>query len=203
MLKKLLLFFMGLFIIQIGVAMFLELNLGSDPFTIFTQGIAGLMGITPGAANRILTGIIFFIILMVSRKNIHIGTFLSIIGVGILLDCMLALIGPMQLSQYPLVMRILLFMVACIIIGIGIPVLKCGDLGVPPNDLIYFTVMDVLDKPYGKVRMAVDLLFAAGGIALGGVIGIGTILCILILGPIVQYFLPKIEKLSERFLGTY
>ena len=32
MLKKLLLFFMGLFIIQFGVALFLELNLGSDPW---------------------------------------------------------------------------------------------------------------------------------------------------------------------------
>ena len=83
MLKKLLLFFMGLFIIQFGVALFLELDLGSDPFTIFTQGMAGLLGITPGAANRLLTAVIFLIIFILDRKNIHIGTFLSILCVGV------------------------------------------------------------------------------------------------------------------------
>ncbi len=59
MLKKLLLFFMGLFIIQFGVALFLELNLGSDPFTIFTQGMAGLLGITPGATEQIINSYYF------------------------------------------------------------------------------------------------------------------------------------------------
>lgn len=203
MLKKLLLFFMGLFIIQLGVAIFLELNIGSDPFTIFTQGVAGLLGTTPGAANRILTTIIFFVILLTNRKNIHIGTFLSIVCVGVVLDWMLVLITSMQLSVYPLPIKVVLFMIACIIIGIGVPILKCATLGVPPNDLVYFTIMDVLDKPYGKIRMITDILFAVIGISLGGIMGIGTILCILLLGPIVQFFFPKIEKLTDQFLGTY
>lgn len=201
MLKKLLLFFMGLFIIQFGVALFLELNLGSDPFTIFTQGIAGLLGITPGAANRLLTGTIFLVIFMVDRKNIHIGTFLSILCVGVVLDEMLVLIAPFELSTYPLLIKIIMFVGACIIIGIGVPILKCGLLGVPPNDLIYFTVMDFWGKPYGKVRMMTDILFAIVGIAFGGVMGLGTLLCILLIGPIVQFFFPKIEKLSNAFLG--
>lgn len=203
MFKKLLLFFMGLFIIQLGVAIFLELNIGSDPFTIFTQGVAGLLGTTPGAANRLLTTLIFLVILMTNRKNINMGTFLSIVCVGVVLDGMLVLITPIQLSAYPLLIKIVLFMLACIIIGIGVSILKCATLGVPPNDLVYFTMMDVLDKPYGKVRMITDILFAVIGISLGGIIGIGTILCILLLGPIVQFFLPKIEKLTNRFLGTY
>lgn len=201
MLKKLLLFFMGLFIIQFGVALFLELNLGSDPFTIFTQGMAGLLGTTPGAANRLLTAVIFLIIFMLDRKNIHIGTFLSILCVGVVLDWMLLIVAPFQLSTYPLVIKIILFIIACIIIGIGVPILKCATLGVPPNDLIYFTVVDFLSKPYGKVRMVTDILFAIVGIMLGGVIGIGTLLCIFLLGPIVEFFFPRIERFTETFLA--
>lgn len=71
----------------------------------------------------------------------------------------------------------------------------------PPNDLVYFTVVDFLSKPYGKVRMVTDILFAIVGIMLGGVIGIGTLLCIFLLGPIVEFFFPRIERFTETFLA--
>ena len=37
--KRVILFFIGMSVIQFGVAMFLETNIGSDPFTVFTQGL--------------------------------------------------------------------------------------------------------------------------------------------------------------------
>lgn len=38
--KQMMVWFVGLIVIQVGVALFLSLNLGSDPFTLFTQGVA-------------------------------------------------------------------------------------------------------------------------------------------------------------------
>ena len=38
--KRLVLFFIGMSIIQFGVAVFLQTSIGSDPFTIITQGLA-------------------------------------------------------------------------------------------------------------------------------------------------------------------
>ena len=35
--KRLVLFFIGMSIIQFGVAVFLQTSIGSDPFTVFTQ----------------------------------------------------------------------------------------------------------------------------------------------------------------------
>lgn len=40
LLKRIILFFVGMSIIQFGVALFLKTNIGSDPFTVFTQGLA-------------------------------------------------------------------------------------------------------------------------------------------------------------------
>ena len=42
-LKRIILFFLGVFIIQLGVAIFLKTNIGSDPFTVFTQGLSFLL----------------------------------------------------------------------------------------------------------------------------------------------------------------
>ena len=49
--------------------------------------------------------------------------------------------------------------------------------------------------------MVTDILFAIVGIMLGGVIGIGTLLCIFLLGPIVEFFFPRIERFTETFLA--
>ena len=59
--KKLIFFFLGLWIIQIGVAIFIGTKIGSDPFTVFTQGIANVLNITPGRANMVIT-FIFLVI---------------------------------------------------------------------------------------------------------------------------------------------
>ena len=39
LIKRLVLFFIGMSIIQFGVALFLKTSIGSDPFTVFTQGL--------------------------------------------------------------------------------------------------------------------------------------------------------------------
>ena len=44
--KRLILFFIGMSIIQLGVALFLKTNIGSDPFTVFTQGLATVLNRT-------------------------------------------------------------------------------------------------------------------------------------------------------------
>ena len=86
---QLIIFFLGLWIIQCGVAIFLNANIGSDPFTLFTQGVSKTLNITPGNANRIITLIILFVLLLLDRSNINIGTFLSIICAGPILDGMI------------------------------------------------------------------------------------------------------------------
>lgn len=76
----------GITILQIGVALFLRLGLGSDAFTMFTQGVASKLVISTGAANRSLTLVFWEIILILDRKQIRIGTFLAIVVAGIILD---------------------------------------------------------------------------------------------------------------------
>lgn len=44
--KRLVLFFIGMSIIQFGVAVFLQTSIGSDPFTVFTQGLATVLNKT-------------------------------------------------------------------------------------------------------------------------------------------------------------
>ena len=88
--KRIVLFFLGMSIIQLGVALFLKTNIGSDPFTVFTQGLsmalnktgvkdfslvqmlAGKSEITPGIANMIILIVLFVIILTLIVDSLRI-----------------------------------------------------------------------------------------------------------------------------------
>ena len=104
LIKRLVLFFVGMSIIQFGVALFLKTSIGSDPFTVFTQGLATVLNktglknlsivhmisgsaeVTPGVANMIILIILFIGILIVDMKKIKIGTLICVVGVGPIID---------------------------------------------------------------------------------------------------------------------
>ena len=53
---------------------------------------------------------------------------------------------------------------------------------------------------FGVVRVLVDLCFAGAGFALGGVLGLGTVICAFLVGPAAQIFLPVSGRLCKFFL---
>ena len=114
LIKRVILFFLGMSIIQLGVALFLKTSIGSDPFTVFTQGLAlslnetglketslvemvsGGNGVTPGVANMIILIVMFIVIFVVERKRINIGTIICVVGVGAIID-----FGVNVISYFP------------------------------------------------------------------------------------------------------
>lgn len=191
----------GVIIIQFGVAIFLELNLGTDPFTILTQGIARTFYITPGMANRILTLGMLAILFFIDRKYINIGTIIAIIAVGFVLDGMIGLVAPLHLGNMLFGIRIVILVIAGIIIGIGFPIMKLAGLGLAPNDVIYMSIVENLHKPYGMVRMCVDALYLILGYLLNGVVGIGTVFCVVCLGPMMGFLMNRLEKPIVKIIG--
>ena len=117
--KRLILFFLGISVIQFGVAIFLETSIGSDPFTVFTEGlakvlsktplastslvemIAGKHEVTPGIANMIILIILFIIILLVDKKRIKIGTLICVVGVGPIIDLSMKIVSYFQIDSLP------------------------------------------------------------------------------------------------------
>ena len=90
----------------------------------------------------------------------------------------------------------------------GVPALldgfdKSQVAGTGPNDLVAVVLSDKSGKPFGPVRIGVDLTFALVGFALGGVVGIGTIICAFLVGPAAQLFFPVSEKICVCVLNQF
>ncbi|MBU3182130.1 YczE/YyaS/YitT family protein [Clostridium psychrophilum] len=194
LIKRLIIFFVGMSIIQIGVALFLKTNIGSDPFTLFTQGLAFLLNKTPGNANMVILFVLFCIILAVERHRIKIGTIICVIGVGPIIDLGVKAVSFFPIESLNISMKIFLVVIGCALIAIGFSILKASDLGVAPNDIIPFIIKDKTNLQYRWIRMALDASFLIMGFALGGILGIGTIISALLIGPFIQFSLPYGEK---------
>ena len=219
--KRISLFFLGMSIIQLGVALFLKTNIGSDPFTVFTQGLsmslnktglkdfslvqmlAGKSEVTPGIANMIILIVLFVIILFTEKSRIKIGTLICVVGVGPIIDLGVNIISYFPVESYNYVIKMILLLAGCFIIAIGFSILSASNLGVAPNDIIPFIIQDKTKIEYRWIRISLDAIFLIGGFLLGGKVGIGTIIAMLSQGPFIQLCLPYGEKIVSSILSQH
>lgn len=203
--KKLLLFLMGISIIQFGVALFLRMNIGSDPFTVFTQGLANTlnnlgMNVTTGTANRIILVVLFSIILLLNKNHIKIGTIICVIGVGPIIDLGVRVVSVLPVESYSYLLKMFLIALGCFIIAIGFSILSATKVGVAPNDIIPFIIKERINCEYRWIRICMDAFLLIGGFMLGGTVGVGTIIAMATTGPFIQLCLPYGQKFTDFIL---
>lgn len=192
-------------IIQFGVALFLRMNIGSDPFTVFTQGLANTlnnlgMNVTTGTANRIILVVLFSIILLLNKNHIKIGTIICVIGVGPIIDLGVRVVSVLPVESYSYLLKMFLIALGCFIIAIGFSILSATKVGVAPNDIIPFIIKERINCEYRWVRICMDAFLLIGGFMLGGTVGVGTIIAMATTGPFIQLCLPYGQNFTDFIL---
>lgn len=203
--KKILIFLLGMSIIQFGVALFLRMNIGSDPFTVFTQGLANTlnnlgMNVTTGTANRIILVVLFSIILLLNKNHIKIGTIICVIGVGPIIDLGVRVVSVLPVESYSYLLKMFLIALGCFIIAIGFSILSATKVGVSPNDIIPFIIKERINCEYRWIRICMDAFLLIGGFMLGGTVGVGTIIAMATTGPFIQLCLPYGQNFTDFIL---
>ena len=196
---RLVILFIGLTIAHLGVSLFLLADLGSDPFNVLVQGIfRNLQSIfrfvTHGTVHMTICFLIMAILFFVDKTYIKIGTIVCMFCGGPIIDFFTLLLQGVINSGNPIFVRILTLAAGCVILSFGMTIVMKSDAGVGPNDLVAISISDKLHKPFGRTRIIVDITFVALGFLLGGAIGIGTIICACLVGPVAEIFLPIQQK---------
>ena len=198
----------GLTIAHLGVTLFLLSELGSDPFNVLIQGLfRSLSGVihssllTHGRVHIAVCLIIILILLIVDRSYIKIGTILCMICGGPIIDFFTMLLDPLGIGNASMIVRIPVLVLGCFILAYGMTIVIKSDAGTGPNDLVAIVISDKTKKKFSVVRIIVDVCFVVIGYLLGGTVGIGTVICAFLVGPVAGLFLPVNEKLVSRIVG--
>lgn len=203
--SRVILLLIGLTIAHLGVTLFLQSDLGSDPFNVLIQGLYRFIpwpeSMTHGTVHMGVSFIIILVLLVVDRSYIRIGTLLCMVLGGPIIDVFTLILGNVINNESSMVLRICALVAGCVILACGMSIVIKSRAGTGPNDLVAVVISDKSKKKFGIVRIIVDVCFAGIGFAFGGTVGLGTIICAFLVGPTAQIFMPTAEKICNRF-GT-
>ena len=206
---RVVLLLIGLCIAHLGVTLFLQTELGSDPFNVFVQGLFRALpwpawaAMTHGRVHLLVSLLILLVLLMADRSYVGVGTVLCMALGGPIIDVYTLWLAPVIHGGLPLLWRLGLLVAGCLILAFGMTIVIRSRAGTGPNDLAAVVLSDKLKKPFGPVRVAVDCAFAGIGLALGGVLGIGTVVCAFLVGPAAQLFFPVSEQICQIALRQF
>ena len=204
---RILILLFGLTVAHLGVTLFLLADLGADPFNVLVQGIFRTLDrfvswrlLTHGNTHRVICFLIILVLLAVDRSYIKIGTILCMAFGGPIIDVFTRLLSFLFEDGNPLWLNLIMLAAGCVILALGMTIVIKSDAGVGPNDLVALVISDKTRRRFGIVRIIVDVSFVAAGFLLGGTIGIGTVICAFLVGPVADFFLPRSERFVDKIL---
>ena len=175
----------GLVIFGVGIGLMLQSNLGLPPWDVLHQGLAERFGLTVGVWS-ILVSVVVLIMWLPMREPYGVGTLINAVLVGLVIDGT-ALVVP---APEMLWIRWSLLLGGILIVGIASGMYIGANLGPGPRDGL-MTGISRRGPSIGVTRTVIEIVVLALGWLLGGTFGVGTILFALLMGPLVQFFLPR------------
>lgn len=175
----------GLFLYGIGIALIVRGQIGAAPWDVLTQGIALHTGMSFGLITVLTSGVVLLLWIPL-RQWPGVGTVLNALLVGPSADIGLAIIP----ADLPLLARILLFAAGLLVLAAATGLYIGAHFGPGPRD----GLMTGLNRRTGWkiwiVRTGIEVVVVAIGWALGGNVGIGTLVFALAVGPLCGWFIP-------------
>ena len=182
----------GLAFFGFGIALFLRANLGLAPWDIFHKGLSKKLDISIGLVI-VGVGLLLLLLWIPLRQRPGVGTILNAIEIGLIVNLTKPLIGePDQL-----IIRALMVIAGVLVIGLGSALYIGAGLGSGPRDGLMLGLSKYAIRGHQisirVARTAVELTVMVAGLFLGGSIGVGTLIFMFGIGPLVQLILPRFE----------
>ncbi|MDC5696597.1 hypothetical protein OO014_04945 [Intrasporangium calvum] len=177
----------GLTLYGLSMAMLLRATLGLDPWDVFHAGLALRVPLTFGQVT-IVVGALVLLLWIPLRQWPGLGTVANVVVIGLAADAGLAVIAtPPDLGA-----QLALLVSGVVLNGLAGGLYIGSQLGPGPRDGLMTGLARRTGISLRLVRTALELTVLAVGWLLGGAVGLGTVLYALAIGPLVQFFLPRV-----------
>ncbi len=191
--RRILQLLLGLALYGASMAMVVRGALGAIPWDVLHTGLIEHIPVTFGQMS-ILLALVVLLMWIPLRQKPGFGTVANVFLVGIAADVALALIPPTAHLPWQVTLTGL---------GIGLNGMATAmymgtQLGPGPRDGFMTGLARVSGHSIRGVRTVIEVLVVGLGWALGGVVGLGTVLYALSIGPLTQFMLPWFTVALER-----
>lgn len=174
----------SLFVNGFGIYLTIQANIGAAPWDVFSLGLSRTLGILYGDAS-VAVSLAILLIDILLKEPIGLSMFIDAVVVGKSVDFFnhLGLVP----SCSSLFASIPVMIIGLFIIGYTQMTYMISALGCGPRDTLLVGLKRRLPRiPIGAVSIALLSMVTLIGYLLGGPVGIGTLICAFLAGPIMQ-----------------
>ncbi|MFF7332380.1 YitT family protein [Streptomyces sp. NPDC008150] len=182
--RRLVQLYAGLVLYGASSALLVEAGLGLEPWGVLHQGLADLTGVSIGVVS-IGVGAVVLLLWIPLRQRPGLGTVSNVFVVGLAMDGTLALVPDVR----SLAVRIPVMLAGIALNGAATGLYISARFGPGPRDGLMTGLHHRTGRSIRLMRTVVEVAVVATGFALGGTLGIGTVLYALAIGPLAQFFL--------------
>ena len=186
-LRRLTQLYAGLVLYGFSLAMMVRASLGLDPWDVLHQGITRHVALSFGTVV-ILTGALVLLLWIPLRQKPGLGTISNVVVIGLAADAGLWILS----APDALWLRLALLTGGVVLNGFATAAYMGAGLGPGPRDGLMTGWVRTRGGNLRTVRTSIEVAVLLGGWALGGTVGLGTVMYALAIGPLVQTFLPGV-----------
>jgi uncharacterized membrane protein YczE len=174
---------LGLYLFGLGIAFQIRASLGLAPWDVFGQGLANITGLSFGLATVLASALILLLWIPLKQKP-GLGTIFNALLIGPFIDLSLRFVP--SAADWGIFGQIGWYVLGMTIIALGTGIYIGARLGPGPRDGLMTGSVKKFGKPVWIVRTVLEGGATLIGLALGGPVGLGTLLFVVGIGPMVQ-----------------
>jgi uncharacterized membrane protein YczE len=187
--KTLIYLIFGLILFGLGETLLVTANIGVSPWFVLHQGMSVKTGYSIGVTTFIVSIFVLFFWIPLKQKP-GIGTILNTILISIVVDLSL----PHLPHPEEFLSQLLQVIIAVLIVGLGSGFYLIANLGPGARDGLMTGIQKKTNLSFSLTRTLIELSAVALGWYLGGIVGIGTVIYALGIGPFVSFGLFFVGK---------
>ncbi len=177
----------GLWLYGVSIALMIEGAVGASPWDVFHTGAQEHAPFSLGVVMIIASALVLLAWIPL-RQRPGLGTLLNATLLGPFADLALALFP----TPGPLVGRVAYMLAGVAICAFATALYIGAQLGPGPRDGLMTGLARRTGWSIRAVRTAIEVVVLIVGVALGGSVGVGTVVFALGVGPLTQFFLPRL-----------
>ena len=184
---------LGLWLFGTGEAFLVDAGIGQSPWTVLAYGLAKTFNLTIGETT-FLTSVFVLLLWIPLKRRPGLGTVMNILVVALALEVMIKFLP----SPTNFVAQLIEVLIGIAIVGIASGLYITCNVGPGPRDGLMTGLNARTGIRVGRVRLGIEVIVLTIGWALGGIIGIGTLLFAVLIGQAVAMSFGVVERLSPH-----
>jgi len=175
----------GLFVLAMGIYLTRLAGLGLAPWPILHDGLEKVTGIPFGFVTQIVGVIILVFSMIRFHTKVGVGTILNVLLVGPFIELFEVIYRVLPATLW---IQIIVFIVGLLLMTFGRSLYISSELGQGPRDGLFVGLARTTKFEVKYIKLAIEFIVFVIGFALGGAVGIGTLIIVVLSGYLIQFY---------------